>query len=76
MGKSFLAQSLGYAAIMAGYTVRFVHADIFFRPMAQARVDNSVDRTSRSFLSPDLLMLDGLAFIDSHSSSQLTSTNS
>ena len=26
MGKSFLAQALGYAAIRAGYTVRFVHA--------------------------------------------------
>ena len=28
--------------------------------MAQARVDNSVDRTLRSFLSPDLLILDDL----------------
>ena len=31
VGKSFLAQALGYAAIRAGYTVRFVHADFFFR---------------------------------------------
>ncbi len=28
--------------------------------MAQARVDNSVDRTFRSFISPDLLILDDL----------------
>ena len=28
--------------------------------MAQARVDNSLDRTFRSFLSPDLLILDDL----------------
>ena len=28
--------------------------------MAQARVDNSVDRTFRSFLAPDLLILDDL----------------
>ena len=28
--------------------------------MAQARVDNSVDRSFRSFLSPDLLILDDL----------------
>ena len=28
--------------------------------MTQARVDNSVDRTFRSFLSPDLLILDDL----------------
>ena len=58
VGKSFIAQALGYAAIRAGYTVRFIHADDYFRAMGQARVDNSVDRTFRSFLSPDLLILD------------------
>ena len=41
VGKSFLAQALGYAAVRAGYTVRFVRADDFFKAMAQARVDNS-----------------------------------
>ena len=60
VGKSFLGQALGYTAIRAGHTVRFVHADDFFRVMAQARVDNSVDRTFRSFLTPDLLILDDL----------------
>ena len=60
VGKSFVAQALGYAAIRAGYTVRFIHADDYFRAMGQARVDNSVDRTFRSFLSPDLLILDDL----------------
>ena len=60
VGKSFFAQALGYAAVRAGYSVRFSHADFFFRAMAQARVDNSVDRTFRSFLSPDLLILDDL----------------
>ena len=60
VGKSFFAQALGYAAIRAGYSVRFSHADDFFKAIAQARVDNSVDRTFRSFLSPDLLILDDL----------------
>ena len=60
VGKSFLAQALGYSAIRAGHAVRFIHADIFFRAMTQARVDNSVDRTFRSFLTPDLLILDDL----------------
>ena len=60
VGKSFMAQALGFTAIGAGYTVRFVHSDDFFRAMAQARVDNSVDRTFRSFLAPDLLILDDL----------------
>ena len=57
VGKSFFAQALGYAAIRAGYSVRFSHADDFFKAMAQARVDNSVNR---AFLSPDLLILDDL----------------
>ena len=60
VGKTFLAQALGYAAVRSGHTVRFLHADYFFRAMTQARVDNSVDRTFRSFLSPDLLILDDL----------------
>ncbi len=60
IGKSFLAQALGYSAVRAGYTVRFIHADGFFRALAQARVDNSIDRTFRSFMTPDLLILDDL----------------
>ena len=60
VGKRFLAQALGYSAVRAGHAVRFIHADIFFRTMTQARVDNSVDRAFRSFLTPDLLILDDL----------------
>ena len=33
VGKSFLAQALGYAAVRAGHTVRFSHADGFFKAM-------------------------------------------
>ncbi len=40
--------------------MRFSHADDFFKAMAQARVDNSTDRTFRSFISPDRLILDDL----------------
>ena len=60
VGKSFLAQALGYSAIRAGHTVRFRPPDDFFKAMARARVDNSVDRAFRSFLSPDLLILDDI----------------
>ena len=60
VGKSFLAQALGYSAVRAGHTVRFGHADDYFRTMAQARVDNSLERTFRSYLTPDLLILDDL----------------
>ena len=60
VGKSFLAQALEYAAVRSGHMVRFIHADNFFRAMAQARVDNSVDRAFKSFLTPDLLIVDDL----------------
>ena len=70
-----LAQALGYAAVRAEHTVRFVHAADYFRTMNQARVDNSLDRTFRSFLSPDLLILDDLACTASPPSSRLTSTS-
>ena len=40
--------------------VRFSQADDFFKAMAQAMADNSADRTFRSFLSPDLPILDDL----------------
>ena len=60
MGKSFIAQALGYAAVRAGHSVRFKRADDFFRAVAQARVVHSTDKTFRSFLSPDLLILDDL----------------
>lgn len=60
VGKSFLAQALGYAAIKAGYSVRFARADAFFREMAHSRLDGTVERIFRSYLSPDLLILDDL----------------
>ena len=60
VGKSFLAQALGYSAVRSRHTVRFIHTDDYFRTMAQARVDNSLERTFRSFLASDLLILDDL----------------
>ena len=34
VGKSFLAQAMGFTAIRAGHTVRFIHSDDFFMVMA------------------------------------------
>ena len=58
VGKSFLAQALGYTAVRAGSSVRFTRADAFFRTLAQSRVDHTLEKTFRSFLSPDLLIVD------------------
>jgi len=58
VGKSFLAQALGYAAARAGHNVRFTRADVYFRTLAQARVDHTIEKAFRSFLIPDLLIMD------------------
>lgn len=58
VGKSFLAQALGYATVRTGHSVRFTRADAFFRTLAQARIDHSLEKTLRSFLNPDLLIID------------------
>ena len=58
VGKSFLAQALGYAASRAGHNVRFTRTDVYFRTLAQARVDHTIEKAFRSFLTPDLLILD------------------
>ena len=60
VGKSFLAQALGYTAVRAGHSVRFLRADALFLALAQARVDHTLERTFRAFLAPDLLILDDL----------------
>jgi DNA replication protein DnaC len=73
VGKSFLAQALGYAAARAGHNVRFTRADVYFRTLAQARVDHTIEKTFRSFLTPDLLVLDdfGLQRLTSQQSTDL-----
>ena len=45
---------------MARHTVRYLQAGDFFGAMSQDRVDNSLERTFRSFLSPELLIMDDL----------------
>ena len=57
---SFLAMAPGYSAIHVRRTVRLVQAVEFFRAMTQARAGNSVEPTFRSFLAPNLLILDDL----------------
>ena len=58
VGKTFLAQALGVAAVRAGHPVLFTRADALFKDLAQARVDHSFERAFRRYLTPDLLIVD------------------
>jgi DNA replication protein DnaC len=60
VGKTFLAQALGTAAIRAGHSVLFRRADVLLRELNQARADHSFDAQFRRYLAPDLLILDDL----------------
>ncbi|MDP2937440.1 MAG: IS21-like element helper ATPase IstB [Dehalococcoidia bacterium] len=73
VGKSFLAQALGYAAARTGHSVRLTRADAYFRTLAQARVDHTFEKAFRSFLVPDLLILDdfGLQRLSAQQSTDL-----
>jgi len=73
VGKSFLAQALGYAVVRAGHSVRFTRADAFFKSLAQSRVDHTLEKVFRSYLTPDLLILDdfGLQKLNAQQSTDL-----
>lgn len=61
VGKSFLVQALGAAAVRAGHSVVFTRADALLKELSQARADHTHERVFRRFLAPDLLILDDFA---------------
>jgi DNA replication protein DnaC len=58
VGKSFLASALGHSACRAGSRVRFVKVARLLQALHQARADHSFERELRTWLAPDLLILD------------------
>jgi len=61
VGKTFLVQALGAAAVRAGHSVVFTRADALLKELSQARADHSYERVFRRHLAPDLLILDDFA---------------
>ena len=61
VGKSFLVQALGAAAVRAGHSVVFTRADALLKELSQARADHTYERVFRRYLAPDLLILDDFA---------------
>jgi DNA replication protein DnaC len=71
VGKTLLACSLGHAACRAGHHVLFLRSDRLLKLMHQSRADNSTEKVIRSFLAPDLLIIDdfGLRRLNAQQSS-------
>jgi len=58
VGKSWFAQALGHSACRAGHHVRYVKVAKLLLALHQSRADNSFERELRTWLAPDLLLLD------------------
>ena len=73
VGKSWFAQALGHSACRAGHRVRFSKVAKCLQALRQARADHSVERELRSWLAPDVLLLDdfGLRKLSPQESSDL-----
>jgi len=58
VGKSWFAEALGYSACRAGHRVRFIKVAKLLLALRQARADHTFERELRTWLAPDLLILD------------------
>ena len=58
VGKSWFAEALGHSACRAGHRVRYVKVAKLLLALHQSRADNSWERELRTWLAPDVLLLD------------------
>jgi DNA replication protein DnaC len=61
VGKTFLANALGHAAVRRKYTVHIERADKLFKRLRAARLDHTHEDEMRKLHRVDLLILDDLA---------------
>lgn len=73
VGKTALAQALGYEAIKAGFQVRYRSIFDLVRDFLKDEAFNQQDKTLRQYLKPDLLIVDdmGLKQLPKHSGEYL-----
>ena len=61
VGKTFLANALGHAAVRRRYSVHFERADKLFKRLRAARLDHTHEEEMRKLHRVELLILDDLA---------------
>ena len=61
VGKTFMANALGHAAVRRRYSVIFERTDILLKKLRTSRLDNSHDNEIRKLIRADLLILDDFA---------------
>lgn len=63
VGKSTLAQNLGYKAVMQGYTVLFTTAAAMLNDLAAQDGDNALRRRLAHYAKPRLLVIDEVGYL-------------
>lgn len=63
VGKTMLAQNLGHAALVAGYTVRFTTLAAALADLLRQESVPAFERRLKRYLHPDLLILDELGYL-------------
>jgi len=73
VGKSHVAQAIGHAACQRGYSVRYAKTGRMLGDLAGGRVAGNWEQRLRSYITPDLLILDdfGLRDFDAQQSEDL-----
>ncbi|HZT65973.1 MAG TPA: ATP-binding protein [Acidimicrobiales bacterium] len=61
VGKTFIANALGQAAVRRRYSVIFSRTDVLLKRLRASRLDNSHDAEMRKLVRVDLLVLDDFA---------------
>lgn len=61
VGKTFVANALGYVACRSGFGVQLYRADAMLRKLRQSRMDNSRDTLMVELSTVDLLIIDDFA---------------
>jgi DNA replication protein DnaC len=61
VGKTFMANALGHAAVRRHYSVIFSRTDVLLKRLRASRLDNSHDAEIRNLVRADLLVLDDFA---------------
>jgi DNA replication protein DnaC len=63
VGKTMLAQNIGQAALLAGYTVRFITLAAALADLLKQESVPAFERRLKRYLRPDLLILDELGYL-------------
>jgi len=72
IGKSFIAQALGYQACLLGYKTGYLQSMKYFKYLKLARVENSYLKEMKNIQKLDLIILDDLGLEPFDASSRLS----